>query len=199
MKARYLPVQCGTTENEMALFDLKRAYELAPNDKLITKYFLSSLDIFSLLSEQLLPYSNDTFTYIDSAYFQLKKELDSQRKKDLTTFGGLFDRGTIYKQNEPQSSFQSENIDLNNMTIGDVLKKIRDMKSTAKSLYDDGKAFESNQLMERANSLQKEIEEYQASLPKNNSVDWLNIDYNNPTPEVIEMTTQMGLDLQDPR
>lgn len=136
--------------------------------------------------------------YFYSAYFQLKKELDIQRKKDLTTFGGLFERGEIYKKEE-FPTLKSENIDFNNMTIGDVLKKIRDMKSSAKTLYHDGKVFESNQLMERAESLQKEIEEYQASLSKDNSMDWLNIDYNNPTPQVIEMTTKMGLNLQDPR
>lgn len=85
------------------------------------------------------------------------------------------------------------------MTIGDVLKKIRDMKSTAKTLYHDGKVFESNQLMERATSLEKDIQDYQASISNNKSPDWLNIDYNNPTPEIIEMTTKMGLDLKDPR
>lgn len=171
----------------MALSDLKRAYELAPNDKLISRYINSIYINF---------FSN--FFLKISSYFQLKKELENQRKKDLSTFGGLFERGTICKKSDTQL-FKSEKFDVDNMTVGDVFKKIRDMKSAAQSLYRDGKVAESNDLLERANSLQKEIEDYQASLPKNNSVDWLNVDYDNPTPEIIEVTSQMGLDLNDPR
>lgn len=52
---------------------------------------------------------------------------------------------------------------MNQMTVGDELKKIRDMKNTSKSLFEDGKVFESNDLMERANHLQKEIEDCQSS------------------------------------
>ena len=48
---------------------------------------------------------------------------------------------------------------MNQMTVGDELKKIRDLKNTPKSLFEDGKVFESNELMERANHLQKEIED----------------------------------------
>lgn len=36
-QARLLPIHCGATENEMALQDLKKAYDLNPSDGVISK------------------------------------------------------------------------------------------------------------------------------------------------------------------
>ncbi len=86
------------------------------------------------------------------------------------------------------------------MTVGDALKRIQDMKSTAETYYRDGRLKESKELKEKSESLRKEIEEFQATeRKKQDESGWLNIDYSNPSEEVRSTAAKMGLDLQDPR
>jgi ribonuclease HI len=142
----------------------------------------------------------------------VKKDLESQRKKDLQSFGGLFDRGTIYCPTESpgapppleaSSSSASASVsgtEPETMSVGEALEKIKDMESAAKTFYRDGKILESQELEEKAQSLKKEIQEYQATTTiKKSKDDWLQIDYSNPSQETIEAAAKMGLDLNDPR
>ena len=136
----------------------------------------------------------------------MKKDLELQRKKDLQSFGGLFDRGTIYRPTDSQALSSESRLEIPSseqetpMTVGDALKKIQDMESAAKSLYQDGKVIESQELTEKAQSLKKEIQEYQATLAtKKQNDEWLTVDYSNPSQETIETAAKMGLDLKDPR
>lgn len=62
-QARIVPASCGTTENLLALADLKRAVALKPDDSMLT-----------------------------SAYAELKISLSEQKKKDKKTFAHLFER-----------------------------------------------------------------------------------------------------------
>lgn len=90
------------------------------------------------------------------------------------------------------------------MTVSDALEKIRDMESAAKTFYRDGKILESQELDAKAQSLKKEIQEYQATAAaaarkEKRHDEWLTVDYSNPSPETIETAAKMGLDLTDPR
>lgn len=135
----------------------------------------------------------------------MKKDLEFQRKKDLQSFGGLFDRGTIYRPTDSQALLSESSLEISppeqeTMTVGDALKKIQDMESAAKTLYQDGKVVESQELTEKAQSLKKEIQDYQSTLAtKNQNDEWLKVDYSNPSQETIETAAKMGLDLKDPR
>lgn len=135
----------------------------------------------------------------------MKKDLEFQRKKDLQSFGGLFDRGTIYRPTDSQALLSESSLEISppeqeTMTVGDALKKIQDMESAAKTLYQDGKVVESQELTEKAQSLKKEIQDYQSTLAtKNQNDEWLKVDYSNPSQETLETAAKMGLDLKDPR
>ena len=62
-QARILPAHCGTSDNLVALEDLKRAVSIKPDDAMLT-----------------------------TAYAELKIALAEQKKKDRKTFSNLFDR-----------------------------------------------------------------------------------------------------------
>ena len=105
IQARYIPVYCGVTENEIALADLKRALTIQPSDPLIKK-----------------------------EYTKLKRELDQQRAKDSKQFGGLFDRGRVVVEDEVKTNKGGVHEELNGgrMTVEDALRNLKDAESACK-------------------------------------------------------------------
>jgi hypothetical protein len=160
------------------------------------------------------------------AYLKLKAELSRQKKKDLNEFGGLFDRGSIVEPAELQQerSGDSQSSRPSSMSVEEGLRSIKDMESVAERYYRDGRLEESRQMAQRAAQLKAEIEAFAASasaagpvsrrggedrdngsfcgsnkggpLP---SLDWANLDFSHPTPEMVSTAKEAGLDLTDPR
>ena len=139
----------------------------------------------------------------------------------MTEFGGLFKRGQIVKPGEQTPSMSataSERSTGNGMTIEEGLKSIRDMESVAERYYRDGRVEESKEMLARAATLKKEIEDFaksrqnfsekhdrgvsgdmeEFSVPTSGNI-WENCDFNNPSEEMIATAKEAGLDLKDPR
>ena len=104
-QARYRPMYCGATENEMALADLKRALALRPDDKIIRR-----------------------------EYHQLKGELDNQRVKDTKQFGGLFERGQIVEEGSETAAAAARGGGeaSGRMTVEEALSSLKDAESACK-------------------------------------------------------------------
>eukprot|EP00602_Paraphysomonas_sp_CaronLab_P005723 CAMPEP_0185030514 /NCGR_PEP_ID=MMETSP1103-20130426/17517_1 /TAXON_ID=36769 /ORGANISM="Paraphysomonas bandaiensis, Strain Caron Lab Isolate" /LENGTH=499 /DNA_ID=CAMNT_0027565687 /DNA_START=1 /DNA_END=1497 /DNA_ORIENTATION=+ len=174
-QARTLPLSCGSTDNEMALTDLKRALTVDPSD-----------------------------TTVKRAYMKLKNELTAQKRKDLKTFGGLFDRGLVYTTEDNGStslSFSDAENNTTSMTLEEAFQRLQDMESTADRYDRDGRRSEAHQLRQHAASLRTELDNFAAThAPKPRSeFSLLDVDFSNPTQEMIEEANRAGLDISDPR
>lgn len=175
-QARYRPVYCGVTENELALADLKRAVSLKPTDPLIKR-----------------------------EYVKLKRELEQQRVKDTKQFGGLFDRGRVVQDGDVRSDDDTDSgrmsVDEALKSLKDAesacqryyedgrLDDAKRLQATVTRLRKDIDEFTAEQREKAAQAAAQE--------PKRNP--FLDINLENITPKQLEDAAKSGLDLNDPK
>lgn len=182
MQARLLPASCGAAENEIALKDLKRAHEIDPSNALVKE-----------------------------TYVQLKRELDAQRKKDMASFGGLFERdGGIILEGDSAldpgkgvGEEQSKDGKGGGMTVEQALQNLKDAECAAERFRTEGDLLKAKELRAVVAKNRTAIEDYikekkQEEQSRQKEV-LGEIDFCNPPPEVLEHARLCGLDLSDPK
>ncbi|CAK0877108.1 unnamed protein product [Prorocentrum cordatum] len=179
-EARIRPSKATAYDHDLAITDLARAQEADPQNQEIKK----------LLS-------------------RLRAERKVQRSKDAETFTGMFDRGQVYrkedeenldtvrglvpKQNEADMSAIQERIE--GISDDDPLEKRCADAELLRDMYmRNGKEEEARELNEKIEQAKQAIRQQRNPEPaQQQKVDW-----NAPTPEMIEDAKKYGLDLTDP-
>lgn len=191
-QARILPMSSGMVENEIALKDLKLAYEILPTDQVISK-----------------------------AYKDLKKLLHEQNKNDKKKIRELFDSkqqscyadsndknlkgiNHSYENNNIKEESVGNHIDSSSFTLKDALEKVLDMESAANQMKLDGRHIDAKNTYMKANSIKKLLENHMNETKIKHSQDILTrkedfekIDFLNPTEEMTKEALKNGLDLED--
>jgi hypothetical protein len=182
----------GMVENEIALKDLKSAYEILPTDNVIAK-----------------------------SYKDLKKLLQEQNKNDKKKIRELFNskQQSCYvdsnDKNLKENSHSNENNNSNNecfdndidaapFTLKDALEKVMDMESAANQMKLEGRHIDAKNTFIKANSIKKLLENHMNEAKIKSSQDLLTekenfekIDFLNPTEEISKEALKNGLDLED--
>ena len=151
-QARIIPAYCGTTENMLALEDLKKAVSIKPDDTLLT-----------------------------TAYAELKISLSEQKKKDKKTFNNLFERSaattgdgdptdptapsipgvTPPSSGGPVSSSSSKGKEgERTLTWQDAFNVVKDMESAALQCERDGQRAQAATIRAKKDELQKQMKQY---------------------------------------
>lgn len=152
-QARIIPAYCGTTENLMALEDLKKAVQIKPDDSLLT-----------------------------TAYAELKISLANQKQKDKKTFNNLFERkvdaddpadepyhpstATSATSFTPPSSgghvtsSSSRKEGGPALTWQDAFDMVKDMESAAARCEREGQAVQAAAIRVKKDELQKQMRQY---------------------------------------
>lgn len=149
-QARIIPAYCGTTENMMALEDLKKAVSIKPDDSLLT-----------------------------TAYAELKISLSEQKKKDKKTFNNLFERGVATPETDPSTSaakaspsssggpVSSSSSSTNkgkegerSLTWQDAFNVVKDMESAALQCERDGQRAQAATIRAKKAELEKQMKQY---------------------------------------
>mmetsp|Transcript_29363 Transcript_29363/g.49563 ORF Transcript_29363/g.49563 Transcript_29363/m.49563 type:complete len:630 (+) Transcript_29363:140-2029(+) len=175
-QARYRPVYCGVTENEIALADLKHAVSLKPSDPLIKR-----------------------------EYVKLKRELEQQRVKDTKQFGGLFNRGRVVQDGDLRGDDDAGSgrmsVDEALKSLKDAesacqryyedgrLDDADRLQATVTRLRKDIDEFTAQQREKAAQAAAQE--------PARNP--FLDINLEDITPKQLEDAAKSGLDLNDPK
>jgi hypothetical protein len=160
-QARIVPASCGTTDNLLALADLKKAVSLKPDDSMLT-----------------------------SAYAELKITLSEQKKKDKKTFSNLFERKDRSGSWESAASGDGETDGVattnptghsnasssssavrkpteekkKQLTWQDAFDMVRDMQAAAERCEAEGRPAQAAAILAKKDELQKQMMVY---FPKN--------------------------------
>eukprot|EP00930_Biecheleria_cincta_P096254 TRINITY_DN88128_c0_g1_i1.p1 TRINITY_DN88128_c0_g1~~TRINITY_DN88128_c0_g1_i1.p1 ORF type:complete len:525 (-),score=144.24 TRINITY_DN88128_c0_g1_i1:30-1523(-) len=169
-ESRIRPVKATAYDHDLAIKDLAQALRLDPSNQPV---------------EKLLT--------------RLRAERKVQREKDSKTFNGMFDRGQIYdKEGSQGSTFpvkEGESLDevqarIDAISDEDSLEKRTQDAELLRDLYmRNGKEEEAKQLHEQIKDAKKAAKNRE-NPPK--------MDWDNPTPEMIEDARKHDLDITDP-
>lgn len=166
-QARYLPMHCGATENEMALVDLKKAVQASPKDKIIKREYLN-----------------------------LKTELEKQQQRDSQQFGGLFKRGRIV-EDVPNIATANHGMTLEDAmrSLKDAESASRRYYEDGK--YEDSARLQSTVERIRTDIESFKAQRHEELRKSSATNPFLDLDMSNVTPQMIEDAKKHGLDLND--
>jgi hypothetical protein len=180
-EARIRPSKATAYDHDLAIKDLARAQEADPQNQEIKK----------LLT-------------------RLRAERKVQRSKDSETFTGMFDRGQVYRKEDEENmntvrgpvpkqeghvdmSAVQERID--GISDNDPLEKRCADAELLRDMYmRNGKEDEARELNEKIDQAKQAIRQQQNPEPAQQQ----NVNWDAPTPEMIEDAKKYGLDLNDP-
>jgi len=168
------PTKSSAYDVDCAIKDLIKAHELDPDDKTIK-------------------------TLLD----HLRGERKTQTTKDKKTFAGMFERGTIYKKELEEAALalpktkggESELADLKKRidSISDddpIEKRIEDAELLRDLYMRNGKEEEAKKLNEQIKEAKNALKDHREKQP--------DIDFSNPTDDMVKDAASYGLDLKDP-
>lgn len=175
-EARVKPSKSTAYDHDLAIKDLAKAHQQDPKNQIVEK----------LLTK-------------------LRGERKVQRGKDQKTFTGLFDRGTIYKPEDlegtPVPASAKNDVDISTIQARidgisdeDTLEKRTADAELLRDLYmRNGKEDEAKELNAKIDAAKKALREQTNPTEARTGMDW-----DNPTPEMIEDAKKYNLDLTDP-
>lgn len=154
-KARVLslPPSSGATEFEMAIACLSHANRVDP----------SNISVSKMLK-------------------RMRRDMKTQRVSDRKTFGGLFGRGEVVRENETASTKTTSE----SSSEG---KEVDELEHVVRRLESEGKTDMANELREHIERAKKKQKMQQFG----------KVDFSNPTESMIQDAKKMGLDLNDKR
>jgi len=168
-EARVRPTKSTGYDHDLAIDDLKKAHEVDPKNQVV---------------ERLL--------------VKLRAERKIQREKDEATFAGMFGRGTIYKESlkelapaeeKGEPDMQDIRKRIESMSDDDPLWKRTQDAELLRDLYmRNGKEEEARELNEKIKAAKQALKERERPT----------LDWENPSPEMVQDAKQYDLDLTDP-
>ena len=165
----------GGVEINSALDDLKKAYKLEPDNVSVKRELL-----------------------------RLKKTLKKQKLTDKSNYSGLFERGEICLDETTEKRIQRKQVKSQQIANENnaVLEQIQMWKRQAEALEKDGKTKEADALWEKYFDAMKVVEKFNAENAKRKEdfeqrkVE--NMNFLNPSEEMIQDAKKNGIDLTDP-
>ena len=165
----------GGVEINSALDDLKKAYKLEPDNVSVKRELL-----------------------------RLKKTLKKQKLTDKSNYSGLFERGEICLDETTEKRIQRKQVKSQQIANENnaVLEQIQMWKRQAEALEKDGKTKEADALWEKYYDAMKVVEKFNAENAKRKEdfeqrkVE--NMNFLNPSEEMIQDAKKNGIDLTDP-
>eukprot|EP00960_Hanusia_phi_P049743 759743-Hanusia_phi.AAC.2 len=181
--ARITPASAGAHEQDLALQDLEAAYEIDPSN---LKVKVKLLD--------------------------LRKQIAKQKQSDKATFSGMFERGTIHTGNSSSSSSggggggggevgrQSAGSSqvFNEDTFSMVEKQLEDAERIALGYKNAGKHEKAEAMFKSIEESRQKIEAARQRAQQFNPSPLEDLDFDNPTEEMINDAMKHGIDLNDP-
>ena len=161
-RARLAPKSSGAVDQELAKLDLQRARKHNPENEATRKQLQ-----------------------------KLTKQIKRQKKKDKSTFKGLFDRGEIYNASELSKEKEASRRCMNTNVLESKQQDIILGRQLAQVYEERGMSKEKERLEQ---SLQHEMDIVQQRTAKMNA-----LDFRNPSQQMILDAKSMGVDLNDPQ
>jgi len=175
-ESRIRPAKATAYDHDLAIKDLAHAHQVDPKNQVVEKLLV-----------------------------RLRAERKVQREKDAKTFTGMFDRGEIYDKEaqakalagvQPgRGAFGGPSMDdlqhrIDGISEEDSLEKRAQDAELLRDLYvRNGKEEEARALNEQIQDAKKVLKGKREPIQ---------MDWDNPTPEMVEDAKQHGLDLTDP-
>ncbi len=141
------------------------------------------------LSAALKISPNDT--ELITAYNELKDSLDKQKLIEKKAFKSAFKSIDYQDKNDKDRVNNSQD-----MTFGEALGYISDLKSAADRQEREGKHEFAEEARKKINSIEQQVRKEKEKFERVNNMDQL--PFENPTQEMIDEANKFGIDLSDP-